>query len=315
MSIEKASISIQNVQSITNTINANKSSITSLSDASSFASNVTSPISSTVGDPIASVLNKTLSKISNTTVLTERKINDLITQIESSSDNTTTVTVVNNSVVITVNEADEQKAELKKAKIENQISSIKNTLNILQSTINTLQNITSTVSILQGLLTAQEAILTMNPISGATFKVLKKGVKILFLRDMLSTYSKVISNQLSQSQIQFNQMLARFMNLQVSINVKENKSQGNNITPDQASVNISQQILNDNNEVDVDNQSNTFLGSNGKVYILTVDQYGPNQLIGKAIEQTSGMLSVQTAPSYIKSPDQLMDELKSILNS
>jgi len=68
-------------------------------------------------------------------------------------------------------------------------------------------------------------------------------------------------------------------------------------------------------EINVDNQSNIYTGSNGKVYILIVDQYGSKQLIGKAIDKISGILAVQTAPSYIKTPDQLMDELKSILNS
>jgi len=315
MSLEKASISIQNVQSISNTINANKNSISSLSEPVSFSNNLSSTVSSAVGDPIASVLNKTLAKISNTTVLTEKKINDLVNQIESSSDNTTTVQIVNNNIVITVNEADGKKAEVKKAKIEGQISSIKNTLNILQSTIGTLQAITNTVNILQGLLTAQEAILTINPITKATYSVLKKGVKIIFMRDMLNTYSKIISNQLSQSETQFNQMLSRFMNLQVSINIHDNAFRGNNITSDQALSNISQNLLNQNSDTNVDNQSNIYTGSNGKVYILIVDQYGSKQLIGKAIDKISGILAVQTAPSYIKTPDQLMDELKSILNS
>lgn len=105
------------------------------------------------------------------------------------------------------------------------------------------------------------------------------------------------------------------MNLQVSLNVSDNANQGNNITPDQALNNLAQISLNQNSSSDVSNQQDTFLGSNGKTYILTVVPYGTGQLVGKATESVTGLLAVETAPSYTEPPSELMNELKSILSA
>jgi len=317
MSLQNASLSIANAQSISNTINANPNSISSLSvsSPSTFANSITSPVTSTVGDPIAAVLSKILSRIANTTTLTQNKINGLTSQLESYLGKNGSVQLINNTIVITVTEQNEAIAQHEKAIIDAQISSIRNVLNTLKSAISTLQSITSTINILLNLLTIQEALLTINPVSKATFTVLKQGIKILFLRDMLKSYTKVISNQLTDSQLQFSQMVSRFMNLQVSINVQQNENQGINISPDQALINLSQDLLNNGSITNVDNQSDTYIGSNGRTYILKIEQYGSNQLIAKAIDQITGQLAVQTAPGFIETPDQLLSELKSILNS
>lgn len=317
-SLQKASLLVANVSSISNTIQGNPNSISSLSstNSQSFTNNLTNTTTSAVGDPIAAVLTKTLSRIATTTVSAQKKVDDLTTQLESYISKNSLVQVINNKIVITVTQQDHQMAIVEKSRIEAQISSIRNVLNVLKTTINTLQAIVSTVSVIQKLLTVQEALLTISPVSKATYSVLKQGIKIIFLRDMLKTYSTVIGSQLSQSSQTLNQLVAKFMNLQVSINVQNNANQGLQTTPDQALLNISQELLNTNTTgSNLDNQSNTFVGGNGRTYILKVIPYGIGQLIGQAIDQLTGQLAVATAPSYTENPDELMGELKSILNN
>lgn len=317
MSLTSASISINNVQSISNTINGNPSSISSLSgNPSSFTSGLVSNTNSTVGDPISTVLTKSLNGIASSGVSVSKKINDLNTMLDSySSNKNSSVQVVNNNIVVMSTPQNQAQGQLEQQKITTQISSIKNAIGAYQKSVSSLQSITSTINVIQGLLSAQEALLTINPISKATFTVLKQGVKILFLGDMLKSYSSLIGTQMSQFQSQLDQFTSKFMNLQVSLNVQQNASQGNSITPSQALQNIGHQNLNQSSSLNVSNQSTTFNNSNGKTFLLKVVPYGQGQIIGQAIDLSTGGIVVETAPSYIESPDELTSELKSILSS
>lgn len=312
--LSTASLSVANVQSISNTINSNTNSITSLgsTNAQSFTTNITSPISSAVNDPVGGALNKILSRIVNVSTLAEKKVNDLTSQLELYNDKNSSVQLVNNTIVITVTQANEAKAEVEKQRIDSMVSSIKNTLNTLNSSISSLQSIFTTINILQNLLTIEEAILTINPISKASFTLFKSAIKIVFLGDMLKSYTSLIQKQLTQSSLQLEQLTARFMNLQVSINVQGDANQGIQTDSNEALNNLAQINLGGQ---DVSNQSNVFTAFNGKNYILSVVPYGGKQIVGKATEQITGLLAVQTAPSYTESPDELFSELKSILNS
>lgn len=179
--LSSASLSISNVQGISNTINANPSSISSLSgNATTYTTNLVSNSNSTVGDPIASILNKSLSRIASVNVLTEKKINDLTTMLDSYMNKNSSVQLINNTIVITTTPQNAQQGQLEKQKITSQISSIKNTISTLQSSLSALQSINSTINIIKTLLSIQEALLTINPVSKATFTVLKSAIKILF---------------------------------------------------------------------------------------------------------------------------------------
>lgn len=312
--LSTASLSVANVQSISNTINANMNNISSLSsnNAQAFTSNITSPISSAVGDPVGGILNKTLSRIVNVSTLAEKKIDDLTIQIETYNSKNGSVQIVGNKIVITVTQADEAKAQVEKQRIDSMISSIKNTLNTLNSSINSLQSISTTIGILQNLLTIEQALLTISPVSKASFTLFKSAIKIVFLGDMLKSYTSLINNQLNQSSLQLNQLTSKFMNLQVSINVQSNTNQGVQTDSNEALDNLAQDSLGGQ---DITNQSNVFTSFNGKNYILNVVKYGNKQIIGQAIDQVTGLLAVQTAPSFTESADELISELKSILNS
>lgn len=312
--LSTASLSVANVQSISNTIKANTNSITSLSgdNSKAFVTNITSPIGSAVNDPVGGILNKVISRIVNVSTLAEKKVDDLTSQIEAYNDKNGSVQVIGNKIIITVNQADEAKAQVEKQRIDSMVSSIKTTLTILDSTISSLQSIFTTINILQNLLSIEQALLTINPVSKASFTLFKSAIKIVFLGDMLKSYSSLIINQLSQSELQLNQLLSRFMNLQVSINVQSNANQGIQTDPNEALDNLAQVSLGGQ---DITNQSNIFTAFNGKNYILNVVKYGDKQLVGQATDQLTGQLAIQTAPSFIESPDELISELKSILNS
>ena len=312
--LSTASLSVSNVQSISNTIQSNTNSITSLSPSNTqaFTSNLISPISSAVNDPVGGALNKILSRIVNVNTLAGKKIDDLETQLATYADKNGSVAVIGNTIVITVTQADEAKAAVEKQRIDSMVSSIKNTLNTLNKAISSLQAIFTTINVLQKLLQVEEALLTINPVSKASFTLFKSAIKIVFLGDMLKSYTSLIQTQLASNSLQLNQLLARFNDLNVSINVQDNANQGIPTDPIQAIDNLADIALGGN---DITNQSNMFTAFNGKIYILNVVKYGGKQLVGQATEQVTGLLAVQTAPSYTESPDELMSELKSILNS
>jgi hypothetical protein len=316
------------IDNITNTMNtaaqlstAASSNVNSISSFDSstpqtFVSNITSTATSAVKDPISAVLNKTLGQIAQTSTITQKKINDLSDQLLSYVDKNSNVTIHGNQIVITINKNQAAQGQIERNNIQNKIESIRNTLNIMQKTMGSLQTISQTIQVIQTLLNIQETLIAVNPIAKVAFTVFKAAIKVVFLRDMLNGYSSVITSQLASNQVLFNQMLQKFMNLQVSLNIQDNLDQGNTINVDDALNNISQNLLGQGTDspTTINNTSDDFIGSNARVYTLRVDKFGTGQLIGTAIDKITGLKAVQTAPSFIESPDQLVAELKTILS-
>lgn len=309
-STSNVSNSMANAASISNTLAANTNSISSLtpSNTKSFTNKITSPVSSAIQDPIKTVLNKALSNIAITSTQAQKKIDDLQTNLLSYLDKNSQVQVIGNNIVITVTSQDKAKGQAEQSAIQSQINSIRNTLNVLQNTIGTLSTITQTINVLLTSLTVMESLIAVNPITKASFNVFKQAIKVVFLRDMLTSYLSVIGQQLAQSSTQLSQFTAKFMNLQVTLNVQDASNTGNSVNLDQSLSNVSQTVLGPN-------QPQTYNSFSGKTYILTVIEQNDHQLIGKAVDQTSGQLAAQTSPSFISTPDDLISELKTIINA
>ena len=308
-------LSTQDVSSVNNTIQSNPNSISSLStsNSSQFVSGIMNNGTSAVGDPINAILSKTLNKIATVSVSANKKIDDFITQLTNYQSKNGQVSVVGNQIIITVTSKDAAKGQAEEQIIQNQINSIRNILNTLNSTINALSAISQTISVIMSILDVQEALIGINPIAKVAFTVFKTAIKVVFLKDMLGTYSNLIQNQITESSQELNLLTQKFMGLQVSLNIKDNTGQGIATTPSEALSNITQDLL--GGSPNTSNQSNIFTANNSHVYILKVEKIGTSQLIGKAIDQQTGELAAQTSPSYISTSDELIQELKTIINA
>jgi hypothetical protein len=299
---------------ISNTINSNTNSISSFTQTTpeKFTANATSTITSAVSDPIAGVLNKTLSKLANVSSLATAKVDDLTKELDSYQAKNGQVQIIGNQIVITVTSQNVAQGEAERNALTQRISSIKNTLTTLTSTIGTLSTISNTVSVVQKLLTVQEALLNANPVTAAAFTVFKTAIKVVFLKDMLNSYTNVISSQLSQNQQILDQLTQKFLSLQVTLNVQDQSNTGNQVSEQQAASNVSQNLLGGDG---IDSATDTFTSFSNVTYILKVEKLSSNQLVGRAYDQASGQLAAQTSPSYISSAADLLNEIKQIVSS
>jgi len=303
-----ASISMGNAVSISNTIAASSTSISSLtaSNTKSFTNSITSPTTGTaIQDPVKTVLTKTLSSIATTSNLADKKISDLQTSLNSYLNKNSLVQVVGNKIVVTVTNQNKAQGQAEQSAIQSQVNSINSTLGVLQKTIGTLSTITSTISVLLTALTVMESLIAVNPAAATAYTVFKQAIKVVFLKDMLTSYLSIITQQLSQSSSQLSQMTAKFNDMQVTLNIQDNANVGNNITPTQAIVNVTPAPGN----------AQSYAPGDGKTYTLTVTKQADGQLVGKAVDSVSGQLVAQTAPSFISSSDDLINELKAIINA
>lgn len=297
-----------NAVSISNTIAASATSISSLttSNAKAFTNAITSPTSATaIQDPVKTVLTRTLSSIATTSNLADKKISDLQTSLNSYLNKNSTVQVVGNKIVVSVTNQNKAQGQAEQSSIQSQVNSINSTLGVLQKTIGTLSTITSTITVLLTALTVMETLIAVNPAAAAAYTVFKQAIKVVFLKDMLSSYLSIITQQLSQSNSQLSQMTSKFNDLQVTLNIQDNANVGNNITPVQAISNVTPAPGN----------AQSYVPENGKTYTLTVNKQADGQLIGRAVDSVSGQLAAQTSPSFISSSDDLINELKAIINA
>ena len=155
---------------------------------------------SAITDPVGGLINKGLTKINNLTGAVEKKIDKLLEDTIKSTDAKGRVKLVGNQIIITVSPEDKDKADAIKSRIQNNIESINKNLNSLQNLLKSLETINQTVTILNRILDIQELALKSNPVSAATFTVIKKAVKIIFTKDMMKEYSKLLKSQLKQNQ-------------------------------------------------------------------------------------------------------------------
>jgi hypothetical protein len=268
-------------------------------------------VSGAVQDPFGFVIKKTLNKINSLILNVEKKVDQLIKDTVKKVDSKGRVTLEGSNLVITVTRGDAEKAIEIKAAVEEKITSIKNTLNILRTTISSLSTIKDAISTFKTILDVQEIILAANPVSGPIFLVLKKGIKLIFLKEIVNEYLKVIGKELAQNKEVITRLIERFRSLQVSIKIQDEADKGNFI--DQ---NIAEDILADEllGGLGVVQDSEDFTDQNLNNYTLKVEKYDSKQIIARAYDKNSGMIKAQTAPSYFSTAEQLLDEIKNILN-
>lgn len=293
------------------TVNSLKNTLSNTNTTeTSVVTNISDTVSSTLQNPIGASLKKVLSRINTVTTNVETKITKLVDNIAKSSDNKAKIELIGSNIVITVKPEDVNVLSLQQQRIQSNIDSVTTTLHLLQSSVNTLNTINETIKILRKVLDIQEVLISTNPITKAAFEVFKKGIKIVFLKDMLTQYSKIVDTQLSTSQSTLSSLINRFDNLRVQIKVADENNNGNNISDSEAQSMISQELLSAGN----DSVTEDFFSENGKTYLLKVEKFDTRKLVGRAYEKITNQLVQQTAPSIVSTSVQLIDELKSILN-
>jgi rRNA processing protein Gar1 len=297
------------------TINSGREKIDAASqkiqDAQSKVTGIVDDVSGAIQDPFGTVVKKTLNKINSLVLNVEKKVDQLIKDTVKKVDSKGRVNLEGNNLVITVTRADLQKAAEIKANVENKITSIQNTLNVLRTTINSLSTVTQAINTYKRILDIQEIILAANPVSGPIFLVLKKGIKLVFLKEILKEYLKVVSVELAQNKQVVTRLIERFRGLQVSIKIQDEADKGNFITTNTAEEMLADELF---GEPEVTQESESFTDQNFNKYILKVEKYDSKQLIARAFDKESGMIKAQTAPSYFSTSKDLLEEIKTILN-
>ena len=294
-------------------IGATLSSVTTQVSPASLLSNVKQSVALSMPDPVGMAVSKSLSAINSITAVITSRIKLLEQDIVKSVDNTGKVKLVGNTIVITLEPKDAALLPIYQEKIQKSISSVMGSIMKFSALIATLSTITKTAQTLKTLLDVQQALLMTNPISAATFKVLQQGIKIISYRDILNDYVRILGEQVSINGQVLNQMVDSLSKLNVQFVVGNATNEGQSITNQQALSSIASMNLQDSG-LNTGDSNIDYTDSNGRQLILKVETYSTGELIARARDKFSGSIVVETAPSYIETPDQLLAELKSIIN-
>lgn len=305
-------ISSSNVQGI----QQNFTTLAKLSDTSTIVSSVTSGITAATSDPIGVVLSATMTQVNKLSAVISNKIPILEADLLKMIGNTGKVQLVGTVLIITLSSSDKAKIASQEAAITNDINSLKSTINLLSTTVKSLNIISSTVNTLQTAMDVQQVALSASsPVTAATMQVIKKAMKIFNYQDVLKEYENILSRQLAQSEQVIADFVNRFSNLTVQFQVGTDANNGIVTTPTQAQQNIANQNLSQGSGTGPLAVSPQDYTVGVKTYILTVVAFGTNgELIGRATDSYSGQVVAETSPSFISTPQQLIDELKTILN-
>jgi hypothetical protein len=281
--------------------------------------NVTSPdsvnntinaISGAVSDPFGSAIQLTLNKVNSLTVNIEKKIDQLVKEVVEKTDSKGRISLQGNNLVITIRREDLAKAQELQKRVQDKITSINKTITILNTVVNSLIAIQTAITVYKSLLDIQEITLTANPVTGPIFQVVKQGVKLIFLKEIVNQYVKILGRQLLQNRQVLNRLIQKFRSIQVSVKIQDEADKGNYVSTDIAEQLLADDMLGDG----ISSDSQDFTDNKFNQYTLKVEKYDSKQLIARAIEKQSGMIKAQTAPSYFATPEELMEELKTILN-
>lgn len=267
-------------------------------------------ISGAVSDPFGSAIQATLNKVNSLTVNIEKKVDQLVKEVVEKTDSKGRISLQGSNLVITVRREDLAKAQELQKRVQDKIKSINKTITILNTVVNSLIAIQTAITVYKALLDAQELSLTLNPVTGPIFLVVKQGVKLIFLKEIINQYVKILGRQLLQNKQILNRLLTKFRSIQVSIKVQDEADKGNYVSTDIAEQLLADDMLGDG----ITSDTQDFTDNKFNEYILKVEKYDKKQLIARAYEKLSGMIKAQTAPSYFATPEELMEEIKTILN-
>jgi hypothetical protein len=267
-------------------------------------------ISGAISDPFGSAIQLTLNKVNSLTVNIEKKIDQLVKEVVEKTDSKGRVSLQGNNLVITIRREDLAKAQELQKRVQDKITSINKTITILNTVIDSLIAIQTAITVYKTLLDIQEITLTANPVTGPVFQVVKQGIKIIFLKEIINQYVKILGRQLVQNKQILSRLIQKFRSIQVSIKIQEEADKGNYVNSDIAEQLLADDMLGDG----ITSDSQDFTDNKFNQYILKVEKYDSKQLIARALKKESGMVKAQTAPSYFATPKELMEELKTILN-
>ena len=313
--LNKATNSITNgATTLTNTVKTFNNTVNSVNLSSDMVTNLANTASTAISDPFSAAIKNVLGKINTIIPAIEKKIDKLETDIVKKSDAKGRVTLQGNNIVVTVTRAEYAQAQTIVNNIKAQIDSIRQTIVTLQSIIAALKAISTAINVFLAVLAVQELVLTANPISKATYEVFKKAIKIVFLKEIISAYTDLIQSQVTQAQAVMNNLINKFTHLHVSVTISDEADKGNFIGADQAQSIIASDLLNMGGNEYIKNVTSDYTSNNGGQYILKVEKYGTKENIARAYDKFSGLVAAETAPSFLSTPDQLMEELKTILN-
>lgn len=272
--------------------------------------NAITAISGAVSDPFGSAIQLTLNKVNSLTVNIEKKIDQLVKEVVEKTDSKGRISLQGSNLVITIRRQDLAKAQELQKRVQNKIKSINSTITILNTVINSLIAIQTAITVYKALLDAQEISLTLNPVTGPIFQVVKQGVKLIFLKEIVNQYVKILGRQLLQNKQILNRLIDKFRSIQVSIKIQDESDKGNYVNTDIAEQLLADDMLGDG----ITSDSQDFTDNKFNEYTIKVEKYDNKQLIARAYEKLSGMIKAQTAPSYFATPEELMEEIKTILN-
>jgi hypothetical protein len=267
-------------------------------------------ISGAVSDPFGSAIQLTLNKVNSLTVNIEKKVDQLVKEVVQKTDSKGRVSLEGNNLVITVRREDIAQAQELQKRVKDKIDSIKKTITILKTVLNSLIAIQTAITVYKSLLDLQEVSLTINPVTGPMFQVVKQGIKVIFLKEIVNQYVKILGRQLIQNNQILDRLTKKFRNIEVSVKIQEEADKGSYVNYD-----VAEQLLADDAlGKDVEQVTQDFSDNEFLQYIIKVEKYDEKQLIARAREKSSGMIKAQTAPSYFSTPAELTEELKTILN-
>ena len=313
--LTKATTTITNgATALTNGVKTFNNTVNSVNLSSDLATNLANTASTAISDPFSTAIHNILGKINTIIPTIEQKINKLEADIVKKADAKGRVTLQNNNIVVTVTRAEYTQAQAIVANIKAQIESIRQTIVLLQNIIAALIAISTAINVFLAVLAVQELVLTANPISKATYEVFKKAIKIVFLKEIISAYTSLLQSQVTQAQAVMNNLINKFTHLHVSITISDEADKGNFINSDTAQSIIADDLLNIGGNEYIKNVTSDYTSNNGGQYILKVEKYGTKENIARAYDKFSGLVAAETAPSFLSTPDQLLEELKTILN-
>jgi hypothetical protein len=264
-----------------------------------------------VKDPIGAVLSKTMTSINSLSASISTKLTKLEEDIVKSLDKTGKVKLVNGVIIVTIEPADAAKLPQYQAKIQGDINKLNNTVNKLKVVTATLKTVSDTAKLLQKAVEAQEIMLTIgNPVAKATMILIKKAIQILFYQDVLKEYVNIVSTQVANTEQALSEVLTKFSRLSVQFVVNSDANKGVVTSPEQAQTTLSNRGLGSNDG----SKQQEFTNDDGRQFILGVEPYGTRELIGRARDKYSNLLVAETTPSFYSTPEQLLEELKTILN-
>lgn len=301
------SVTSERVDSIKNT----------LSQKENPAQNIQDNLTSSIKDPFGQIINNTFFKVNSLVSNIEKKIDQLLEDVSEYTDSRARVVYENSKLVVTVTREDIEQAEQIKNRVESKINSIRNTLSMLESSLNSVQAVQTAMTTLQTVLNIQETILSLNPTTAPIYTVFKKAIKIVFFKDILNEYGNILKKQLKQNLNVLESLSERFKQITVDVKIAEERDMGYNITKEEAEKILINDLLAVDQQAEsgsVEKVTEYYTSSKNKKYILVVEKYTEKTIIGKAYEDQSGMLEQQTAPTYIRKPEDLIEELKQILN-